>query len=328
MVRVAALVLAGLAATVRPAQAVSEFVFASNFEAAPDCSSIGLPGCPGFAIETPSLQIGAGEMTDACFAFRAPNHVAAIGRFASVASALVAHFIVWQTTDMSGLPADGLAPGTFDTTCGLAQGVNGRSVGWVYAAHEAVEQLRMPDDDGAGKPLAFELPASAAGFLEIIYVNPGGDTVTVPPVRFVANERAAGPYTSTASYLGLRVTISIPPAASGLNVIGGCSVPTAPKYWWFSTQTHSHATATALDRVGAVTSAILTSSDWEKPAIAAFPASPFYAFSSGDALRFTCTYNNNSGTTITYGDDYWSDEACMAIAYLFPSNQSQLCLSF
>jgi len=93
--------------TSRLAQATSEFVFAANFETAPDCSSVGLSGCPGFAIETPAAQIDAGTNIGYCYAFRTPNQIAAIGRFSSVMSPLVRQVIYWQTTDAGGLPADG-----------------------------------------------------------------------------------------------------------------------------------------------------------------------------------------------------------------------------
>ena len=325
--RAAGLILVVIATLAsQTARAVSEFVFAGNFEAAPDCSSVGLAGCPGFAIETPSLDVPAGALIDACYAFRAPNHVAGIGRFSSVTSPLVVQYIFWQTTDGSGQPADGLAPGTFNTTCGLSSGANGRTFTWVYASHQAGDSLRMPDNDGGGQPIAFELPASAAGFLEIIYSNTTVDAATAPPVRMLANERATDSYTSTASYLGVKLSINIPPQSNGSLVSGSCSVPSTPKYWWFSTQTHIHAVLTELDRISGPTTMIQTSADWEHPTITTFPTSPFYTFSSGDTLRFACTYDNNTNATITFGQNYTSNEICMGITYLFPSNQSQLCV--
>jgi hypothetical protein len=313
-----------------PATALSEFVFASNFEAAPDCSSVGLTGCPGFAIETPALQIPAGEAVDACYYFRTPNSGAsAIGRFSSVFDPAVAHFIFWATTDsITGLPSDAQAPGTFATDCGLTAGANGRDVRWVYAAHKPVEQLRMPDDDGAAQPLAFELPANSAGFLEIYYVNASGNAVTVPPVRLVANERSAGPYTRTASFLELNPLITVPSDDADHAVAAGCTIPASWKFWWFSTQTHSHSTGTQLSRNGSPATTIVTSSDWELPAIATFAAPGFFQFSSpfNDTLVYQCTFHNNTGATLIWGDDYQSREACMGISYFFPATQSKICI--
>jgi len=31
---------------------------------------------------------------------------------------------------------------------------------------------------------------------------------------------------------------------------------------------------------------------------------------------------------VTFGEDYQNDEMCMAIAYLFPATQAQVCLQF
>ena len=311
-----------------PATALSEFVFANNLEAAPDCSSVGLTGCPGFAIETPALQIPAGEAVDACYYFRTPNSGAsAIGRFSSILDPSVAHFIVWATTDNGGLPADAKAPGTFTTNCGLGSGAGTLNFRWVYAAHTPVEQLRMPDDDGAGQVVAFELPANSAGFIEIYYVNPGDSAVTVPPVRLAVNERNAGPYTKTASFLELYYLINIPPGGSEHQVSSACTMPAASKFWWFSTQTHSHGVGTQLSKTGSVTTPIVTSSGWELPEIATFAAPGFVEFGApNDKLLYQCTYSNDTGGTITFGDDYRNDEVCMGVGYFFPATQSKLCL--
>lgn len=311
------------------ATALSEFVFASNFEAAPDCSSVGLSGCPGFVIETPSLELPPGGLVDACYYFRTPNSaVSAIGRFWSRFDPAVAHFIVWSTIDAGGLPVDAQPPGTFETNCGLVSGANTKNFRWVYAAHQPVEELRMPDEDGASQPIAFELAANTAGFLEIYYVNPGENTLTVPPVRFVANERKPGPYTSTASFLELYASISIPPMSSNATAGSACAMPAPTKAWWFSTQTHSHATGTQLSRSGSVTTPIVTSSDWESPAIETYGPPGFLGFTApNQMLSYQCTYDNNTFSPIVFGDDYQHNEACMGITYFFPANQSKLCLN-
>jgi hypothetical protein len=236
--------------------------------------------------------------------------------------------IVWATTDMNtGLPADAQPPGTFATDCGLAAGANGRSFRWVYAAHEPVEQLRMPDDDGAAQPLAFELPANSAGFLEIYYVNSSGNAVTVPPVRFAANERNVGPYTKTASFLEMNPFFTIPSDNAPHLVSSACTMPASAKFWWFSTQTHSHGVGTELDRTGSVLTPIVTSSGWDLPAIATFSAPGFFAFNApNDKLTYQCTFVNDSGGSMTFGDDYQSRETCMSISYFFPESQSKLCI--
>jgi hypothetical protein len=313
------------------AAALSDIIFQANCEAAPDCSSVGASGCPGFVIETPSLQVAAGAKAQYCYYFRTPaGGTLATGRFSSIFNLPVRQFIVYATYDNTGAAVDARPPGTFQSNCGFSAGANGTSLRWLYAAHVGADEMRMPDDDGGGSPLAIEIPGDTAGFFEILYANAGAQDMTASPVRWVANGLASGaPYTSTASLLTYKVVISIPPGSVGspgnATESYSCSVPGSVKFWRFTTQTHRFSDSTQLSN-SVSQQVLLTSSNWESPTIVTL-APPFYAFGATDKLAVNCHYLNPENFTVTTGDDYSAAETCMSVSHFFPATTAQFCIS-
>jgi hypothetical protein len=300
-------------------------LFAANFEALPYCSSIGTPGCPGFTMEIP-LALAAGEQAAYCYYFRTPNSgTLGVGRFSSRFDAITAHIIVYTTIDQTtGAIADRQAPGTLSATgCGFSTGGNNTVAHRIYSAHAESEQLRMPDSDGAGNPLAVELPANAAGFIEIYVVNPSLNPINTR-VWFGANGLAAGAsYTKTATYMTYNANISVPPfTTNSATAAYACSVPPAVKFWWLSTHTHRYAVSATLSN-GAST--LLSTTNWESPAIQTYAAPDFYAFADMQKLTYQCVYDNPTARTVTAGDDYVDDENCVGIGYFFPADAPKLC---
>jgi hypothetical protein len=174
----------------------------------------------------------------------------------------------------------------------------------------------MPDDDGAGQPLALELPANAAGYIEIFASN-ASDTPVDTSVQVMANGRAGDQaYTKTATYVTYNGSLSIPAFGSTTSTYA-CAVPDPAKFWWFSTHTHRRATSATL-RNGATT--LLVTTDWEKPTIATYAAPSFYAFGAGEKLTYECSFTNDRAATVTTGDNYETDENCIGIGYYFPGD--------
>ena len=296
---------------------VQDSIFPSNFEAAPDCSSIALGDCPGFSI-TAYFQVGAGQALSQCYYFRtATNATMGIGRFSSRLGPAIANIVVYTTVDtISKLPADRAPPGSLSSVNCTSSNYNNTIARRIYSAHETVEQLRMPDDDGAGQPLALELPANAAGFIEIYALN-ASDTAIDTTVQLFGNGRAsAQAYTKTGLYLTYNGMLSIPPFSSTTATLA-CPVPPAVKFWWFSTQTHRRGTSATL-RNGATT--LLTTSNWEAPTITTYSAPPYYAFSPGQTLTYECSFVNDLAQTVHAGDSYETDENCIGLGYYFPGD--------
>jgi len=316
--------LSMLCALVLPVHAGAlDRIFPANFEAPPDCLPAGSAGCPGFVIAT-NIQIAANQALSLCYYFRtASAGTIGIGRFSTRLGPAVHNIVVYTTVDSTTkLPADRQPPGTLSSTnCG--QGPSNNTIARrIYSAHHAVEQLRMPDDDGVAQPLALELPADAAGFIDM-YLTNGSDEPVDTYVELTANGRAdAQPYTNTATYTTYNNSISIPPLGTA-TATQACAVPDPAKFWWFSTETHRRATSATL-RKGAST--ILVSANWESPAIATFAAPSFYQFGAGEKLTYECAYSNDRAATTTAGDSYETNEVCIGVGYYFPADEA-FCLN-
>jgi hypothetical protein len=296
---------------------VPDPVYAANFEAAPDCTSIGATGCPGFSVSVGFNVAGGGALSQ-CYYFRTgTGSTLGVGRFASRWGPAVANSVVYTTADTTTkLPADRQPPGTLSSTDCTPSNFNNTSARRIYSAHEAVEQLRMPDDDGAAQALALDLPANAAGFIDMYVLNASEDSVDTF-VQLTANGREVGQsYTKTATYVTYAGDLSIPPFGSS-TVTHACAVPGSAKFWWFSTQTYNRATSATL-RNGATT--LLTTSDWQHPAIATYAAPSFYQCGAGEKLTYECSYMNNLAQTVQAGDSYQFDENCVGIGYYFPGD--------
>jgi len=305
------------AATVH-ASVLPDSIFPSNFEAPPDCVPAGSSACPGFSIAT-NFEVAGGQAISLCYYFRTATATSiGIGRFSSRLGPAIHNIVAYATVDSTTkLPVDLQPPGTLaSTNCGFGASPGTAITRRIYSAHETVEQLRMPDDDGAGLPLALELPANAAGFIEIYALNASEDPVGTS-VQLTANGRAsAQAYTKTATYMTYAGSLSIPPFGSA-TVTNACAVPDPAKFWWFSTHTHLRANSATL-RNGATP--LLITSDWEAPTIATYAAPSFYQFGAGEKLTYECSFTNNLGSMVKAGDSYLSDENCVAVGYYFPGD--------
>jgi hypothetical protein len=315
--RALCVLLASAAAASVHAEVLPDPIFLSNFEAPPDCVPIGSAGCPGFSVAV-NFQVAAAAALSQCYYFRTGSgSTIGVGRFASRFGPAIQNIVVYTTVDSTTkLPADRQPPGTLSSTGCTFSNYNNTIALRIYSAHETVEQLRMPDDDGAGQPLALELPANAAGFIEI-YASNASDTALDTSVQLTANGRAAAQaYTKTATYVAYNGSLSIPPFGSTTATFA-CAVPDPAKFWWFSTQTHRRAMSATL-RNGATT--LLTTSNWEAPAIAIYGDPPFYQFGPGAQLTYECSFTNDLAHTVTAGDSYEDDENCVGVGYYFPGD--------
>jgi hypothetical protein len=236
----------------------------------------------------------------------------------------VYRMIMFTTTNITnGQPVDKFPPGTVSAAnCGFGAGGQTRST-WTVAAYTPSDETALPADDGSGKPVAMEIPANAAGFLQIHFFN-ATDQPIKGRVTLEAEALAAGvAYTKTAGYVTYNANISIPPQTNGDIESFACAVPNGAQFWRMSTHAHKQAVRTA---VKDGTTVAFQSTDWLQPGAATWTASPFFTFAT-NALTYECEYNNPTNRTITSGDSEATDEMCMAIGYFFPATKPVFCVN-
>jgi hypothetical protein len=310
-----------------PAAAGTAF-FADGFESGDTCTwSAGSSSCTGMHLATPTIALDPFETAFYCYYFHASNaNAIAARKIASYFGPAVVDIMWFQTFDAtSGLPADRLPPGTLsDTDCGFLGG-NGTIARWSYSAHHPVEAVTMPSDDGAGNPLALEIGAGQPGFVQIFLSNPTPNAVTAEVLLDAIALPGGTPYTETAGLFAYNELFSI---GTGIQTrTSGCTPAAGAKFWWFSTRTHSHGTEAKLEKLeSAVATTILVTSNWADPTIQTYGPPTFFGFGTG-LLRYTCTWDNQTGHNLSAGNDPVDDENCVGLGYFFPTTGPRYCLS-
>lgn len=299
-------------------------ILVDSFESGDSCSwGVGLATCPGFTITTPPLVVSPGEEVAFCYYVHTGNTVAqGVRRITSSMESKTRYISLLTTHDAAGDPVDIQPPGTLTSTdCDFAGGdINSRRV---YTAHELDEELLLPADDGAGAPLALEFLAAQPAVLVVHLINDTVDPLTTAVTLTAYAHAPEVSYTKTATLTTIDTQISIPPMSSGTST-HTCPVPSAVRFWWFSTHTHEFAQSA---RIRNGSSDIVVSTDWQAPAVTEFGPPDFYAFGIGEQFTYSCEYLNNSGQTVTFGESYQSDENCTGLAYFFPASAPRTCIN-
>ena len=312
--------------SVAPPAVAGNLIFSDGFDTGDSCAwSLGPSSClgPGFQIDTPEVLIGPGEEITYCYYFETPNpEPIGVKRWALTLGSVAHDVTLYATYDGAQNPTPRQPVGTLSAVdCGFEDTAATSTIAnWLYAGHDSFDELVLPADDGAGNPLAVEVPAGAPMFLQMHFINPTGVEIA-NTVRLEAEALAIGtPYTETASYYTYNNSLSIPPG--GITATQTCPVPAGVEFWFLTTRTHLHATlATVRDGPGP----LVQSSNWEHPAIQLFPPPASYTFSPS-GLTYECVFNNPGPTAITSGNDPQVDENCVGIGYFFPATRPFVCL--
>jgi hypothetical protein len=265
---------------------------------------------------SPDKTIDPGQEVTFCWYFRADNDKALAIKHWQSTMTPGSHHLILFTSATELMPKD-----TVTVDCaGMA---NGGGV-WTYSAQSPEAELALPADDGTGKPVAMELAAHQAGFIQVHYNNRSDQAITAH-VEVTADALGAGvAYTKTAAYVTYNGEINIPAgsvaAPSHADATMSCSVPATSKFWLMTTHAHKQADHTFVKDGGA---AVFDSADWEHPGVKQWTA-PFYSFTSGK-LTYECTYTNTTPRAIQDGESAQQDEMCMASGYFFPATKPVFC---
>jgi len=279
------------------------------------------PPAQGFQITSPEIEIPPGGNVPYCYYFRTPNDVPlAIERFRSSMRDVNRQLIVFTTTTQAGLPIDIAPPGTVSVVDCNVLGTFNAIPHWLYETTAKNGTLEMPDDDGAGHPLAMEIPPNSSGFLLMHHHN----TTTEPlkgqvTVNFEALDSPI--YTRTETFMATNGLITVPQHTTNDVESRTCDVPAGVQFWSLTTHTHRFAKHSSVQEGANV---IFETTDWANPGAATWPTPPFFQFGT-NRMTTSCTYDNPNGYTLRTGGSYQSEEQCVAIGYFFPATKPLQC---
>lgn len=279
------------------------------------------PPAQGFQIKSPEIEIDPGQNVPYCYSFRTPNDVPlAVKRFTSSMRDVNRQLIVFTTTTQAGLPSDLAPPGTVQVIDCNVLGTSNAIPHWLYETTEKNGELALPDDDGAGHPLAMVIPPGSSGFLLMQHHNTTPDVqkgqVTV---NFEALDSPV--YTRVETFMSTNGSINVPPHTSDVVQSRTCDVPPDAKFLSLTTHTHRFAKRSSVQEG---TDVIFQTTDWTNPGAVTWPAPPFFSFTSG-RMTTACTYDNPNGYTLRSGGSYQSEEQCVAVGYFFPATKPLQC---
>lgn len=168
-----------------------------------------------------------------------------------------------------------------------------------------------------GPGLALPLFAGQQLILESHYANASSDSITA----FVEVEMSIMKHEDVVDYVQTvlvpHTSFSIPPQTTGYT--SSMTIPEQSGFNVISASSHAHARLTRFtaDRITpGGTTRIFETTDWDSPHVEKY--SPALAGTSGNQIRFECTWNNETTEAITFGETQ-NDEMCILVLTFFPA---------
>jgi hypothetical protein len=177
---------------------------------------------------------------------------------------------------------------------------------------------QIPNDSLTFPPGVAALVPGADGFrIQAHYLNTTADTITAK-VELTFHLATPGSVMNEAAVLFvIDPKINIAPSSTAV-VSDDCTLPQDMSIIRASSHMHEH--GTAFDATIAGTTVFQTST-WNDPKPALYD--PAMVFHAGDPLHFACTFQNNTTSTLTFGESALTNEMCIFLASFYPAPAGQ-----
>jgi hypothetical protein len=181
----------------------------------------------------------------------------------------------------------------------------------IYAASVGTSPFDFPDG------VAIKVPGGQQLHMNLHLLNTGDETLSGETTIFV-KAQATAPATLAEMVLAGPDQFDIPSDNAPHSVSGECTATTP--YTLFALWPHMHTFAThqKVELVNSASTAMLLDDDFRFENQKYYSLSQMQPVAAGEKVRVTCTYVNNSGSPVMYGDDAGS-EMCFTGLYRFPA---------
>jgi len=270
------------------------------------------PPAPGTGIQmqTKPFTVMPGQETFKCYHAEIPLDTELdVSEFESLMSVGSHHFILYRA-DGDTAPLDTITDG----------GCSGNfSNAWVYSSGQPRYGFKNPPG------VAMVLNARQRVGFDMHYLN---TTSTPINAQVTLNMMfATGQFQKAAPLISFNTGIAIPPNGKQ-TVTGDCTPGAGANFYLASTHTHKRGVLATIQRVladGTLGEEIVRSTDWEKPTLVSWQATPFLTFKAGEKFRYSCSYQNDRNQIVTVGNSAELNEMCMAVTYFFPASAAGTC---
>jgi Copper type II ascorbate-dependent monooxygenase, C-terminal domain len=157
------------------------------------------------------------------------------------------------------------------------------------------------------------IPGSDGLRIQSHYLNTTASVINAH-VEVILHPAAPGSVMNQAGVLFVVDTdIAVPPTASTLNT-DDCTLPVDMNMIRAGSHMHMH----GIDFTSTIAGeTVYDTTTWSDPVPAKF--APPMVFHAGDPLHFACSFDNNTSTTLTFGESALTDEMCIFTASFYPT---------
>ncbi|HEY5925236.1 MAG TPA: hypothetical protein VIV11_26315 [Kofleriaceae bacterium] len=185
----------------------------------------------------------------------------------------------------------------------------------LYASGVGTSPLDFPSGVGV------RIPAGTQIHLNLHLYNAGDEALTGESAIWVKSQPTAPPMLAEMVFAG-PLQLSIPAGAQGHNVSGSCTMNSSYKLFALWPHMHKAAVHQKIELIRGTTT-VLHDMPYMFEEQKYWPQTPEIQLMTGDRIRVTCTYNNNTGSTINWGDSS-DQEMCFGGMYRYPSAGASL----
>jgi hypothetical protein len=263
----------------------------------------------GFQIATPMFDLAPGQEVFKCYRIAVPPDAEfPVGEWDAQMSAGSHHFILYRSGSDSMATAAGVL-----TNGACTQGFGGTT--WLYTQGSPRAHLQFPDG------VAMTLSAHEKVNFDMHYINTGTTTIHARIVLNV-NKVKAAKFEKADAQISFNLGISVP-AHGTQTVQGDCTPVAGAKYFVMQTHTHKFATLAVVNRKlanGMMGEELVRTTNWDNPEAHVWQSAPFLTFQPGEKFHYSCSYKNDTASTVMVGISADVNEMCMAEAYFFPAS--------
>ena len=182
-------------------------------------------------------------------------------------------------------------------------------------AHEFVHASQQLDQVTTYPPgVGRFLPATDGLRLMVHYINAGGQTLHINAAQFLMRYVDADQIgVKAAGVLLNNVGISVPPGPS--SATKSFTIPSDIKLLVAVSHMHEHAIGFTSSTSDGRT--LYTTTQWSEPKTAQFD--PPMDIAAGTTITWTCSYQNDTGQTLTFGESASQNEMCIFNSVYYPA---------
>jgi hypothetical protein len=254
------------------------------------------------SIHTDSFQVAPGAEVLKCQNFDNPfaGKDTAVGRIVSDMTAGSHHLQLYNLTEGTSRTIEDCPGSDFHAM--------------IHAASHPHAETLYP----AG--MAIEMKGATGLRIQLHYINSGSDPITASAsLKFSPVDATTVTKWAASIYLN-RIALTVPPGM-GQMVSTNCSIPANyGQIGLIGAASHMHSRGVHFVAQTSTGVKLLDDTTWNEP--------PYYAYNPpvmlnpGDSISWTCTYDNNTGMTLVFGNSAITNEMCIFTGLYYSLNAS------